>query len=108
MLFDPAILVRQPLQVLAVVAIIIFGKSFVAFLIVRAFQYQLSSALLISASLAQIGEFSFILVGLSIALDILPAIARDLILAGAVLSITLNPLAFRAVGALQRRIASAA
>jgi K+:H+ antiporter len=108
MLFDPAILVRQPLQVLAVVAIIIFGKSVVAFLIVRAFQYPLGSALMISASLAQIGEFSFILAGLSIALDILPAIARDLILAGALLSITLNPLAFRAVGALQGRIGSRA
>ena len=108
MLFDPAILVRQPLQVLAVVAIIILGKSFVAFLIVRAFQYPLGSALMISASLAQIGEFSFILAGLSIGLDILPAIARDLILAGAILSITLNPLAFRAVAALQGRIASRA
>jgi monovalent cation:H+ antiporter-2, CPA2 family len=104
MLFDPAILVRQPLQILAVVAIIVFGKSLVAFLIVLAFRYPLGSALMISASLAQIGEFSFILVGLAIALDILPAIARDLILAGALLSITLNPLAFRAVGALQRRI----
>jgi CPA2 family monovalent cation:H+ antiporter-2 len=108
MLFDPAILVRQPLQVLVVVAIIIFGKSFVAFLIVRAFQYPLGSALMISASLAQIGEFSFILAGFSIALDILPAIARDLILAGAILSITLNPLAFRAVGTLQGRIANRA
>ena len=108
MLFDPAILLRQPLQVLAVVAIIIFGKSVVAFLIVRAFQYPLGSALMISASLAQIGEFSFILAGLSIGLDILPAIARDLILAGAILSITLNPLAFRAVAALQGRIASRA
>ena len=106
MLFDPAILVRQPLQVLAVVAIIIFGKSVVAFLIVRAFQYPLGSALMISASLAQIGEFSFILAGLSIALDILPVIARDLILAGALLSITLNPLAFRAVAAVQGRIAT--
>jgi len=108
MLFDPAILVRQPLQVLAVVAIIIFGKSFVALLIVLAFRYPLGSALMISASLAQIGEFSFILAGLSIALDILPALARDLILAGALLSITLNPLAFRVVGALQSRIASRA
>jgi CPA2 family monovalent cation:H+ antiporter-2 len=108
MLFDPAILVRQPLQVLAVVAIITFGKSVVACLIVLAFRYPLSSALMISASLAQIGEFSFILAGLSIGLDILPAIARDLILAGALLSITLNPLAFRAVAALQGRIANRA
>lgn len=105
MLFDPAILVRQPLQVLAVVAIIIFGKSFVAFLIVVIFRYPLRSGLMISASLAQIGEFSFILAGLAISLNILPAVARDLILAGALLSITLNPLAFRAVGALQSRIA---
>jgi len=106
MLFDPVILVRQPLQILAVVAIVIFGKSLVAFLIVLAFRYPLGAALMISASLAQIGEFSFILVGLAIALDILPAIARDLILAAALFSITLNPLAFRAVGALQSRIAS--
>jgi monovalent cation:H+ antiporter-2, CPA2 family len=106
MLFDPAILVRQPLHVLAVVAIIIFGKSFVAFLIVRAFQYPLGSALTISASLAQIGEFSFLLLGLATALDILPPMARDLILAGALLSITLNPLAFRAAAVLQSRIAN--
>jgi len=106
MLFDPAILLRQPLQILAVVAIVIFGKSLVAFLIVLAFRYPLGAALMISASLAQIGEFSFILVGLAIALDILPAMARDLILAAALLSITLNPLAFRVVGALQSRIAS--
>ena len=106
MLFDPAILVRQPLQILAVVAIVIFGKSLVAFVIVLGFRYPLGAALMISASLAQIGEFSFILVGLAIALDILPAIARDLILAAALFSITLNPLAFRVVGALQSRIAS--
>ena len=108
MLFDPAILIRQPLQVLAVVAIIVFGKSFVAFLIVLAFGYPLRSALMISASLAQIGEFSFLLLGLSTALDILPPMARDLILAGALLSITLNPLAFRVVASLQSRIASRA
>src|SRR3989442_10595155 len=71
MLFDPAILVRQPLQVLAVLAIIIFGKSFVALLIVLAFRYPLGSALMISASLAQIGEVSFILAGLSISPAIL-------------------------------------
>jgi CPA2 family monovalent cation:H+ antiporter-2 len=105
MLFDPAILVRQPLQVLAVVAIIVLGKSIVACLIVLAFRYPLSSALMISASLAQIGEFSFILAGLAIALDIMPNVARDLILGGALLSITLNPFIFRGVGALQRRIA---
>ena len=106
MLFDPAIVVRQPLQILAVVAIVIFGKSLVAFWIVLGFRYPLGAALMISASLAQIGEFSFILVGLAIALDLVPAIARDLILAAALFSITLNPLAFRAVGALQSRIAS--
>jgi K+:H+ antiporter len=105
MLFDPGILVRQPLQVLAVVAIIIFGKSIVALLIVLAFGYPLRSALMISASLAQIGEFSFLLLGLSSALGILPPPARDLILAGALLSITLNPLAFRLVAAVQSRIA---
>lgn len=94
MLFDPAILVRQPLQVLAVVAIIVIGKSLAAFGIVLALRRPLSTALTVSASLAQIGEFSFILVALGLALGLLPAEGQHLILAGALLSITLNPLIF--------------
>ncbi|HWL71121.1 MAG TPA: YbaL family putative K(+) efflux transporter [Geminicoccus sp.] len=97
MLFDPAILVHEPLAVLAVVLVIILGKSLVAFGIVLAFGYPASTALIVSASLAQIGEFSFILAGLGIALGLLPPEGHDLILAGALLSITLNPLAFAAI-----------
>jgi CPA2 family monovalent cation:H+ antiporter-2 len=94
MLFDPMILVRDPLPVLAVLFIILFGKSIVAFLIVRAFRRPLSSALTISASLAQIGEFSFILATMGLTLGILPAEGRDLIVAGAIVSIVLNPVLF--------------
>ena len=94
MLFDPTILVRAPLSVLVVVAIIVVGKSVAAFAIVAAFGYPLATALTVSASLAQIGEFSFILAGLGLSLGLLPPAGRDLILAGALLSITLNPFVF--------------
>jgi CPA2 family monovalent cation:H+ antiporter-2 len=94
MLFDPSILMREPLAVLAVVLVIVLGKSLAAFGIVLAFGYPVSTALTVSASLAQIGEFSFILAGLGVALGLLPEEGRDLILAGALLSITLNPLVF--------------
>src|SRR4051794_6821800 len=94
MLFDPSILIREPLAVLAVVLVIVLGKSVVTFGIVLAFGYPVSTALTVSASLAQIGEFSFILAGLGVALSLLPEEGRDLILAGALLSITLNPLVF--------------
>ncbi|HTO83091.1 MAG TPA: YbaL family putative K(+) efflux transporter [Methylomirabilota bacterium] len=97
MLFDPHILVREPLSLLATLAIIIVGKSLAALLIVRLFGYPLTMALTISASLAQIGEFSFILAGLGVALGLLPETGRDLILAGAILSIMLNPLVFALV-----------
>jgi monovalent cation:H+ antiporter-2, CPA2 family len=100
MLFDPAIIVRQPLQVLGTVAIIIIGKSLAAFLIVLLFRYPARTALTISASLAQIGEFSFILAGLGITLGLLPQEGQSLIVAGALLSITLNPLVFRAIAPL--------
>jgi monovalent cation:H+ antiporter-2, CPA2 family len=103
MLVDPHILVRQPLQLVAVLAIILLGKSLVAFLIVRTCRYAVGTALTVAASLAQIGEFSFILAGLGLTLGVLPVEGQDLILAGALLSITLNPLAFRAAGALQGR-----
>ncbi|MFZ5691781.1 MAG: YbaL family putative K(+) efflux transporter [Pseudomonadota bacterium] len=94
MLVDPAILWREPLPVLATLLIIVLGKSVAAYLIVRLFRYPPSTALTISASLAQIGEFSFILAGLGVTLTLLPATARDLILAGAILSILLNPVFF--------------
>jgi monovalent cation:H+ antiporter-2, CPA2 family len=97
MLFEPEVLVREPLHVLAVVAIIVFGKSLAAFAIVLAFRYPLNTALTVSASLAQIGEFSFILAGLGVALGLLPTEGYSLVLAGALISIALNPLVFRAI-----------
>jgi CPA2 family monovalent cation:H+ antiporter-2 len=97
MLFDPSIIVREPLEVIAVLLIILIGKSLVAFGIVLALGFPISTAVLVSASLAQVGEFSFILAGLGIALGLLPVEGKDLILAGALLSITLNPVAFALV-----------
>ncbi|QEL25585.1 Kef family K(+) transporter [Bosea sp. F3-2] len=102
MLFDPGIILRAPGPLVATLAIILIGKSAAAWLIVRAFGRSNAVALTISASLAQIGEFSFILAGLGTALGILPAQGRDLILAGAILSILLNPVMF----ALAERLAS--
>jgi CPA2 family monovalent cation:H+ antiporter-2 len=97
MLFDPAILLRAPGPLLATLAIILIGKSLAAWLIVRAFGRSNGVALTISASLAQIGEFSFILAGLGVSLALLPPQGRDLILAGAILSILLNPVLFALV-----------
>ena len=94
MLFDPAILLEHPGQVLAVVAVIIVGKSLVAFTLVLAFRYPLGAALTIAASLAQIGEFSVILGELGLSLRLLPKEGLSLIVAGALISITLNPLVF--------------
>jgi CPA2 family monovalent cation:H+ antiporter-2 len=102
MLFDPAVLVDNPLQVLAVVAIVLFGKSLAAFLLVILLRYPLNTALTVSASLAQIGEFSFILAALGRELGLLPVLGQNLILAGAIISIALNPLLFKAIEPLQR------
>ncbi len=106
MLFDPGILVREPLGVLAVVAIVLIGKSLAALAIVLAFRYPLHTALRISASLAQIGEFSFILAALAVSLGLLLPEAQSLIVAGALLSITLNPFVFRSVEPLGRWLRS--
>ena len=94
MLFDPRAVIEQPLPLLATVAIIVLGKSVVAYYIVRAFGHDEERALTIAASLAQIGEFSFILATLGTGLGILPEAGRDLILAGAIFSIFLNPFLF--------------
>jgi CPA2 family monovalent cation:H+ antiporter-2 len=104
MLFDPAILLRQPLHVAAVVAIIVFGKSVAAFLLVLAFRYPLNTALTVSASLAQIGEFSFILAGLGVTLGLMDATQQDLVVAGAIISIALNPLVFGTIEPVQKWI----
>ena len=102
MLFDPTILVRDPLAVLAVVLAIIVGKSVAAFLIVLLFRYPVATALTVSASLAQIGEFSFILAAMGVSLGLLPPEGRDLVLAGALISITLNPFVFATITPVTR------
>ena len=101
MLFDPQVLVREPYHVMAVVGIVVFGKSIAAFFLVLLFRYPLNTALTVSAGLAQIGEFSFILAGLGLSLGILPEEGRSLILAGAIISIAVNPLVFHAIEPLQ-------
>jgi len=103
MLFNPMIILEHPWQVLATVLIIMFGKSAAAFFIVRAFGHPTSTALTISASLAQIGEFAFIIAGLGVALQILPPEGQSLVLAGALVSIMLNPLVFGLLDRWQAR-----
>ena len=102
MLFDPRILVQHPLQVLTVLSIVMIGKAIASFVIVLLFRYPVHTALVISASLAQIGEFSFILAALSSSLGLIPREAQGLIVAVALLSITANPFMFRAVGPMAR------
>jgi CPA2 family monovalent cation:H+ antiporter-2 len=102
MLFDPSVVIERPLELLAVLFVIVVGKSLAAFAIVLAFGYPVRTALTISASLAQIGEFSFILAALGIGLGLLPPDGRDLILAGALLSITFNPFAFGMIAPMTR------
>jgi monovalent cation:H+ antiporter-2, CPA2 family len=97
MLFDPRMLLTEPLRVLTVVAIIVVGKTLAAFGIVLAFRYPLNTALTVSASLAQIGEFSFILAALGVSLKLLPPEGQNLLLAGALISIAINPLLFSGV-----------
>lgn len=104
MLFDPRVLIDDTWAVLGTVLIVVLGKSLAAFAVVRAFGHPARTALTISASLAQIGEFSFILIGLGIGLEILPVRARGLLLAAAILSILLNPLMFALIDRLKREV----
>ncbi|HEX6704307.1 MAG TPA: YbaL family putative K(+) efflux transporter [Albitalea sp.] len=97
MLFEPRVLIDEPLKVLAVVAVIVLGKSLAALGLVLLLRYPLNTALTVSAGLAQIGEFSFILAGLGVALKLLPPEGQSLILAGSLISIALNPLVFSAI-----------
>ncbi|MGR6034631.1 MAG: cation:proton antiporter domain-containing protein [Candidatus Nitrosoglobus sp.] len=106
MLFNPAVLIEQPLKALAVVALIIVGNPFIAAVLVLAFRYPLNTALTVSASLAQIGEFSFILANVGVDLGLLSVEAQSLILAGALISIAINPLAFKAIEPAQAWIRS--
>jgi CPA2 family monovalent cation:H+ antiporter-2 len=104
MLFDPRTLIREPLRVLEVATLIVAGKALVTFGIVRALGRPVRSALLISASLAQIGEFSFILAGLGITYGLATTEGRNLILAGSIVSITLNRFVFSAAARIEKRI----
>ena len=107
MLFDPTVLLREPLAVLGVLAIILFGKSIAALLITWIFQMDRRSSLTVAASLAQVGEFSFILAGLGVSLAALSRHSHDLVLAAALLSISLNPLMFGLADRLSPRKAHA-
>ena len=102
MLFDPRILIEQPLAVLATVAVILIGKTVAAGALVLLLRYPLSTALTVAVSLAQIGEFSFILLGLGQSLNLVPAEATSLVVAGAIVSIALNPLLFSGVEPVRR------
>nr|WP_290443914.1 cation:proton antiporter [Acinetobacter sp. S4400-12] len=104
MLFDPRILVEQPLHVLAVIGIIMIGKTIAAMALVLFFRYPLNTALTVGASLAQIGEFSFILATLGLSLQLLSLEAQNLILAGALFSISLNSFVFSAIEPVQKWI----
>ncbi|WP_319244521.1 YbaL family putative K(+) efflux transporter [uncultured Propionivibrio sp.] len=106
MLFEPSVLIDAPMQVACVVAIIVFGKTLAALALVIAFRYPLNTALTVAVSLAQIGEFSFILAGLGVSLGVLPAEGMNLVLAGALISIALNPFIFAALNPLRSWILS--
>jgi CPA2 family monovalent cation:H+ antiporter-2 len=107
MLFDPMTLVRDPWPLLGALAIVVVGKSVAAVLIMNMFRQPRDSSALIAASLAQIGEFSFILAGLGVGLGMLPEEGRDLILGAAILSIVLNPLVFLVADRFVPRAAAA-
>ncbi|GAB4520054.1 MAG: YbaL family putative K(+) efflux transporter [Amphiplicatus sp.] len=104
MLFDPAIALRDPLTLLVVVFIIVVARAAIVLAIVGLFRHALSTGLVIAASRAQIGEFSFILASLGVGLGVLPDKGQDLIIAGALISILLNPLVFWSLPALERRL----
>jgi K+:H+ antiporter len=100
MLFEPSVLIEEPLHVAATVAVIIVGKALSAIGLVLVLRYPVRTALVVAAGLAQVGEFSFILAGLGASLGLLPKEGQSLVLAGALISIALNPLLFRLVGPL--------
>ncbi len=104
MLFDPAVIVQQPVKLLAVVAIVLVGKTVAAVALVLLFRYPLNTALTVGASLAQIGEFSFILAGLGVALELMPREGQSLVLAAALISIAANAALFTAVEPMRRWI----
>jgi CPA2 family monovalent cation:H+ antiporter-2 len=94
MLFNPSVLLSHPLALIATLLIVVVAKSGIAYLVMRLFRQSQSTSLMLGASRAQIGEFSFILVGLGVTLGVLPALGRDLILAAALISIMVTPFLF--------------
>ncbi|WP_022957002.1 YbaL family putative K(+) efflux transporter [Perlucidibaca piscinae] len=106
MLFEPSVIWEEPLHLLAVVAIIVFGKTLAAIALVLLFRYPLNTALTVGASLAQIGEFAFIVAGLGVYLKLLPVEGQSLVLAAALISIALNSLMFAAIEPVQRWVRS--
>jgi CPA2 family monovalent cation:H+ antiporter-2 len=102
MLFDPSVIVEEPLHVLATVGVILVGKTLAALVVVLILRYPVRTAAIVAASLAQVGEFSFILASLGMSLGLLPKEGNDLILAGALISIALNPVMFSLAGPTER------
>jgi CPA2 family monovalent cation:H+ antiporter-2 len=102
MLFDPGMVLEEPVRLLLVLAVVMVGKSLAASAIVLAFRYPLNTALVVSAGLAQVGEFSFILVGLGLQLQLIPMEAQSLVIAAAVISIGVNPFLFDAIEPLRK------
>jgi CPA2 family monovalent cation:H+ antiporter-2 len=107
MLLDPGALLAHPGLVAGSLAIVLLGKSLAAFVVVRLLRYPVATALVVALALAQIGEFSFILAALGRQLQILPPVASNVLVATSVITITLNPLLFRLLGPLRKRLASA-
>ena len=105
MLFDPRVLVEEPIHVLATVLVIVVGKSIAAVALVLLLRYPVKTALIVAASLAQVGEFSFILAGLGMSLGLFPKEGQSLILAGALISIALNPVVFSLSGPIEKWLA---
>ncbi|MEZ2131738.1 MULTISPECIES: cation:proton antiporter [unclassified Sinorhizobium] len=104
MLFDPSIIIREPLAVVGALALIIFGKSIIAFCLVVLLRYPIGTGLMVGGGLAQIGEFSFILASLGVSLGLLPEEGQDLILASAILSIVLNPFVLLAIDGIRKKV----
>ena len=104
MLFDPMTLVREPLGVVAVVAIIVLGKSLAALAITTLYKLPLRTGLMIAVALAQVGEFSFVLAGMGVHLNLMTAETYSLILASALISIALNPFLFRVGEVIAHRV----
>jgi monovalent cation:H+ antiporter-2, CPA2 family len=104
MLVDPAFLLAHPLEIALVVGLIVLAKSVAAFLIVTVLGYPARIGLTVAAALAQIGEFSFILATLGVSLGLLPPAGFQLIVAGALISITVNPALFAAIEPIELRL----